>query len=139
MCAYRWKAFYISIFINSRRPGFNSRLSYTKDSKNGTWHHQARIKGKVEQSSVVAIEKGAFRSPSTKVTNFTYFYLYIHITVWRCVLVLYACINEHNDRKKGKYIYIHAHTHFMKTRSPLYIIYKEYQYIHYCAKKNWLL
>ena len=33
---------------------------------------KVRIKGKVEQSSVVAMEKEAFRSPSTKVANFTY-------------------------------------------------------------------
>ena len=44
-------------------------------------HYKVRIKGKVEQSRkrsnlcVVAIEKGAFGSLSTKVTNFTYFTL----------------------------------------------------------------
>ena len=32
-----------------------------------------RIKGEVEQSSVVAIEKGAFWSPSTTVTNYKHF------------------------------------------------------------------
>ena len=48
-----------------------------------TQQYKVRIKGKVEQSrerssalplhfSVVAIEKGAFWSPSTKVANFTY-------------------------------------------------------------------
>ena len=48
-----------------------------------TPHYKVWIKGKVEQSrerssilrlhlDVVAIEKGAFGSPSTKVTNFTY-------------------------------------------------------------------
>ena len=47
-----------------------------------TQHYKVRIKGKVEQSrewssalpynlGVVAIEKGAFRSPSTTVANFT--------------------------------------------------------------------
>ena len=46
-----------------------------------TQHHKVKIKGKVEQSrewsntplhfDVVAIEKGAFESPSTKVANFT--------------------------------------------------------------------
>ena len=51
-----------------------------------TRQYKVRIKGKVEQFwerssalplhlGVVAIEKGAFWSPSTKVTNFT-FYLY---------------------------------------------------------------
>ena len=39
-----------------------------------TQHYRVRTKGKVEQSSVVAIEKGAFGSPSIKVANFTYFY-----------------------------------------------------------------
>ena len=45
-----------------------------------TQHYKIRIKGKVEQSRerssallcVVAIEKGAFRSPSTMVAKFTY-------------------------------------------------------------------
>ena len=44
-----------------------------------TQHYKVRIKAKVEQSmewsialDVVAIEKGAFGSPSTKVVNFTY-------------------------------------------------------------------
>ena len=46
-------------------------------------HYKVKIKGKVEQSwewssalshSVVAIEKGAFRSPMTKVANFTLYF-----------------------------------------------------------------
>ena len=48
-----------------------------------TQHYKVRFKGKVEQSrewssalplhlGVVAIEKGAFGSPSTMVANFTY-------------------------------------------------------------------
>ena len=32
---------------------------------------------------VVAIEKGAFWSPSTKVVNFTYIYIYIYIYIYR--------------------------------------------------------
>ena len=50
--------------------------------------YKARIKGKVEQSrdlswalSVVVIEKGAFRSHSTKVANFTSFSLARSFTV----------------------------------------------------------
>ena len=48
-----------------------------------TQHYKVRIKGKVEQSkewnstllySVVAIEKGALGSPSTKVARFTYLF-----------------------------------------------------------------
>ena len=50
-----------------------------------TQHYKVRFKGKVEQSwewssalpytfGVVAIEKGAFWSPSTMVANFTYLY-----------------------------------------------------------------
>ena len=52
-----------------------------------TQHYKVRIKGKVEQSregvapplhlGVVAIEKGAFGSPSTLVANFTYFFTYL--------------------------------------------------------------
>ena len=43
-----------------------------------TQNYKVHIKGKVEQSwdGVVAIKKGAFRSPSTKFANFTYFYIY---------------------------------------------------------------
>ena len=50
-----------------------------------TEKYKARIKGKVEKSrerscvlpySVVAIEKGAFWSPSTTVANFTFFTIY---------------------------------------------------------------
>ena len=40
-----------------------------------TQHYKVRIKGKLEQSSVVAIEKGAFGSPSTQVGNFTFIYV----------------------------------------------------------------
>ena len=50
-----------------------------------TQYDKVRIKCKVGQSrewsstplhlGVVAIEKGAFESPSTKVANFTYFYI----------------------------------------------------------------
>ena len=48
-----------------------------------TQHYKVRIEGKVEQSreknsGVVAIEKGAFLSPSTTVANFTYFTYYYH-------------------------------------------------------------
>ena len=54
-----------------------------------TQHYKVRVKDKVEQSrelsskhlhrhlGVVAIEKGAFGSPSTKVADFTYLYIYI--------------------------------------------------------------
>ena len=55
-----------------------------------TQHYKVRTKGKVEQSwewssaslhlDVVAIEKGAFGSPSTKVTNFTL--LYLQTIIW---------------------------------------------------------
>ena len=40
-----------------------------------TQYYKVRMKGKVEQSreSFVAIEKGAFRSPSTTVVNFQIF------------------------------------------------------------------
>ena len=56
-----------------------------------TQRYKVRIKGKVEQSmewssalpySVVAIEKGAFGSASTKVTNFTLFLFYIIIIIY---------------------------------------------------------
>ena len=55
-----------------------------------TQHYKVRIKGKVEQSreilGVVAIEKGAFWSPSTTVAKFIYIYIYIYV-VCVCVCV----------------------------------------------------
>ena len=52
-------------------------------------YYKVRIKGKVEQSrewssalpSVVATEKGAFRSPSTEVTNFTFYWLIYSLAI----------------------------------------------------------
>ena len=55
-----------------------------------TQHYKVWIKGKVEQLrerrsnflytfGVVAIEKGAFRSPLITVANFTFTYIYIYI------------------------------------------------------------
>ena len=55
--------------------------------------YKVGIKGKVEPSSerssilpyilgVVAIEKGAFGSPSTKVTNFTYLWSIYGLNTW---------------------------------------------------------
>ena len=42
-------------------------------------HWKVHIKDKVEQSrDVVAIEKGAFGSPSTMVINFTFYFIYMH-------------------------------------------------------------
>ena len=66
-----------------------------------TQHYKVRFKGKVEQSwewssalpytlGVVAIEKGAFGSPSTMVANFTLLiYIYNYVSV--CVYV-YECV-----------------------------------------------
>ena len=53
-----------------------------------TQHYKVWIKGKVEKSrersralpyTLVAIEKGAYRSPSATVTNFTFIYIYIYL------------------------------------------------------------
>ena len=68
-----------------------------------TQHYKVRFKGKVEQSrewssapplhlGVVAIEKGAFGSPSTMVANFTlltiqYFNTYCLITILQYLLI----------------------------------------------------
>ena len=53
-----------------------------------TQQYKVHIKGKVEQSKersctfgVVAIEKGAFWSPSTTVTYFTFFYIASNIPI----------------------------------------------------------
>ena len=62
-----------------------------------TWQYKVHIEGKVEQSrerssalplhlGVVAIEKGAFWSPSTMIANFTYYiYIYIYIYIYHQV------------------------------------------------------
>ena len=72
------------------RPGFNPRWNHTKDSKIvldatllDTRYYKVRIKGKVNESrewsnsplhpDVVAIKKGAFGSPSTKIASFMIF------------------------------------------------------------------
>ena len=66
-----------------RETGFSPWSNDTKDSKIvldtafvNTQHYKARFKGEAEQSrewsGVVAIGKGAFGSPSTKVTNFMF-------------------------------------------------------------------
>ena len=54
-----------------------------------TQHYKVRIKGKVEQSRelllVVAIEKRAYGSPSTKLANFT-FYPYLEMYAQSSIL-----------------------------------------------------
>ena len=74
----------------SGRPGFNTSSSHTKDFKMvldatlfNTLHYEVQIKSKVcnpgngialsPTRRCCSIEKGTFRSPSTKVANFTYF------------------------------------------------------------------
>ena len=55
-----------------------------------TQSYKVRIKGKVEQHfCVVAIEKRAFGSPSTKVANFTFLYIKIltGVLIWFQVII----------------------------------------------------
>ena len=48
-----------------------------------TQHYKVQIKGKEEESKeCVAIKKGAFGSPSTKVTNFTYSCMPLQKVIW---------------------------------------------------------
>ena len=65
----------------------NTQNVVLDDTLLNTQHYQARMKDKVEQSrgqsgallynsGVLAIEKGSFGSPSTKVTNFIYIHIY---------------------------------------------------------------
>ena len=67
-----------------------------------TQHYKVRIKGKLEQSrrmelrpplqqAVVAIEKGTFGSPSTKVTNFTYISRIWHMVNFQAVKSWFEC------------------------------------------------
>ena len=69
--------------MNSKKGSTAESRVQAKDTKKmildaallNTQHYKVRIKGKMEQPplhlGVIAIEKGAFKSPSTKVTNFT--------------------------------------------------------------------
>ena len=41
---------------------------------------------------VVAIEKGAFGSPTTKVSNFTFIYIYIYIYPILIFIYIYVCV-----------------------------------------------
>ena len=51
---------------------------------------------------VVAIEKRAFGSPSTKVANFTYFTIYIYIYICVCVCVyIYIYIYRERERERN--------------------------------------
>ena len=68
------------------------------DALLNTQHYKVSIKGKAEQSSewgcafpcgVVAIEKGAFGSSTTKVTNFT-----IYISYYQIFAILSAKSNK---------------------------------------------
>ena len=92
-CCSQWLHVYVHLLsffesLQFLRSGFNLRSSHTKDSEMALHasslnpqHYKVRIQGKVEESreksgtplhiGVVAIEKNAFGSPSTTVTNFT--------------------------------------------------------------------
>ena len=59
-----------------------------------TQYYKVRIKGKVEhrpplQLGDVAIEKGAFRSPSTKVANFTYIFIVSWVCLPTCKVIIF--------------------------------------------------
>ena len=70
-------SFQARVILKTQKMLLNSTLLKTQ-------HHKLSLKGKVEQSrvgvapylhhDVVAIEKGAFESPSTKGATFTYFF-----------------------------------------------------------------
>ena len=91
--------------------------SHTKDSELvidarliNIQHYKVRNKGKVKQSrersnvplhsGVVAIEKRAFESSSTTVTNFTFKYIYVYIYIY---IYIYIYTNVYT------YIYILLH------------------------------
>ena len=89
-------------------PGYRGSIPgrHIKDSKMvldtsllSIQHCKVHIKGKVEQSGVVAIEKGAFGSPSTTVANFTHLLTvsYLSSGLLQCIYVsIYVTGNEHN-------------------------------------------
>ena len=65
------------------------------------WNNQGNGVAPSQHLGVVAIKKGAFGSPSTKVTNFTtyicvcvYIYIYIYIYMYMCVYIfVYICVH----------------------------------------------
>ena len=89
------------VFANGSRDRGSIQGRHTKDSKMvldaallSSQHYQVRIKwrnplnGVMSSPPVVAIKKWTFRSPSTKVANFTlYIYIYIYIYIYMCVCV----------------------------------------------------
>ena len=76
-----------------RRPGFNPMWVHIKDSKNGTCltlsiiRYWSKVSGAIQGKEwrpillldVVGIEKGAFGSPSSTVSQLIYIYIYIYI------------------------------------------------------------
>ena len=82
-------------------PGFNPRSNLTKDSKmvlDATLlkiqHYKVWIKGKVGQSWVVAIVKGALGLLSTTVANFTYYISFIdsHVHIYHLSTHMYRYV-----------------------------------------------
>ena len=59
--------------------------------------------------SVVAMEKGAFRSSSTKVANFTYIHIFMRIH--KCICI---CIYAYMSLSLYIYIYVHIYLHDCK-------------------------
>ena len=56
-----------------------------------TQQSKVYVKGKVEQSREVAIKKGAFGSPLTKVANFTFYFYYSNIGIqWLFFIFVYC-------------------------------------------------
>ena len=87
-----------------------------------TQHYKVRIKGKMYNPrngvapylhlGVVAIEKGAFGSPSTKVTNFTLFtythtHTHIYIYIYKCICmfiyIYLPTLPNKQDATKGQF------------------------------------
>ena len=75
-----------------------------------TQHYKVRIKGKVEQSrewssalllhlGAAVIEKGAFKAPSTKVPNFTYFSSVFFFTLF--IFVAWSSKDVVNKKNTG--------------------------------------
>ena len=97
-------------------------------------HYKVRIKGKVAQSwewskcpplhlGVVAIEKGAFGSPSTKVTNFT-FYLHwqlicLFCKLWYFIWIFHQISTDNHLPQDKLYVYSYLSYYlskYLKTR-----------------------
>ena len=83
---------------------------------------------------VVAMEKGAFGSPSTTVANFTYIYVYMYMYIWVYIykyVYIYMCIYIHI------YVYIYLYIYMYMCLYIYIYIYKAYKQAKFIHVERW--